>query len=236
MDNIAETGLDAGRQAGVLIHYDAGSFNCGAGILPAIFRDGVLFQYFASFNSRAGYAVVAGLVLALLGVWLVWKWRETIGRRLGIFQDITDQIPITDPHGLHMRRCKDLVLVARKHVAYRIFVRSLSARNTAWTNARSILSLQALGVRGSLPDGKPPILEVRVYGYRPWRVMGEIRQVLEKEREKYLSVYEIFELAKKGGGQMVAKTTPPAPLSWPQKLGRIKSAARDKINRLLRRR
>jgi phosphotransferase system HPr-like phosphotransfer protein len=126
----------------------------------------------------------------------------------GMYYELTETMVVTDPHGLHMRRCKDLIQVARKYITYRVFVRYPSAGGKSWANARSILSLQTLGVRGPVNGEEPPVVEVKVYGFRPRVVLQEIRKVLEGEPHKYLSIYEKHDLAQKLGGQLVVK--PPA--------------------------
>jgi phosphotransferase system HPr-like phosphotransfer protein len=159
-----------------------------------------------------GFSIL--LIVAGVGAWILWKWRARVGRRLGIYQEVTEQMTVTDPHGFHMRRIKDLILVTRKHVTYRVFVRPRSAGGTSWADARSILRLQALGVRGPREGEDPPVVEVRVDGFRPRRVLQEIRKVLEDEPNKYLSVYELDELAKRTGGRVVApppRETRPSP-------------------------
>jgi phosphotransferase system HPr-like phosphotransfer protein len=131
--------------------------------------------------------------------------RKGIFQLFGLYRDAKVQIAITDPRGLHMRRCKDLVLAARKFVAYRIFIRNVSAQGKTWINAKSILSLQALGIRGHR-NGEPlPVIELKVSGFRPRPVLQEIRKVLEEDPHKYLSVYELAELAKETGGNIMAR-------------------------------
>jgi phosphotransferase system HPr-like phosphotransfer protein len=111
-----------------------------------------------------------------------------------------------------MRRCKDLVHVARKYIAYRIFVRNLSAHGATWANARSVIRLQTLGIRGPHKGEALPVVEVRVGGFRPRMVMREIRKVLEGESDKYLSVYELYEIAEKTGGKIIVK--PPESIAF----------------------
>jgi len=124
----------------------------------------------------------------------------------GLYQDAKVQIAIIDPHGLHMRRCKDLVMVARKYVAYRIFIRNVSAHGKNWANARSILNLQTLGVSGPRNGAPPSVIEIKVSGFRPRPVLQAIRQVLENDPHKYLSVYELAELAKESGGTIMVRS------------------------------
>lgn len=139
----------------------------------------------------------AGVGIAGLVVWTAMKKRVELGRFLGIYHEITEQIVVTDPHGLHMRRCKDLVLEARNHIPYRILVRNRSSHGKTWANAKSITSLLTLGVRGSSKKEELPVVEVKVYGFRPRKVMREIRKVLETNPQQYLNVYELYDLAQK---------------------------------------
>jgi phosphotransferase system HPr-like phosphotransfer protein len=132
-----------------------------------------------------------------------WKWRAQIGRKLDLHQDVTAVVTVTDPHGLHMRRCKDLVNVARRNITYRVLVRPQSGSRRTWADARSILSIHSLGVRGARAGEAPPALEIRVQGFRPRHVLREIRETLEGEPHKYLSPLEIYELAQKTGGRLV---------------------------------
>lgn len=143
--------------------------------------------------------VVTGLV------WLSWRYRGRLGQWLGIYHTVSENVELTDPHGLHMRRCKDLVELARKYVGYRIFVRCPTARVKSWANARSIISLQMLGVRGPVKGEKPPVLEVQVQGLRPRKVLHEISQKLRLEPQKYLNAYELYEVAKEPGGQLAIR-------------------------------
>jgi phosphotransferase system HPr-like phosphotransfer protein len=124
---------------------------------------------------------------------------------LGIARDVTVRITLTDPHGLHMRRCKDLVQIARKYLAYQIYLRNPAGRSPSWANAKSLLSLQALGVRGSVPGEPPAVVEVRIQGFRPGKPLREIKRVLQAEPQKYLSVYELTALAEAVGGEVVIK-------------------------------
>jgi phosphotransferase system HPr-like phosphotransfer protein len=146
----------------------------------------------------------------------------------GLYQDAKAQIAITDPHGLHMRRCKDLVLVARKHVAYRVFVRNVTVPGKTWVNARSILGLQTLGVRGHRNREPLPIVEVKVSGFRPRPVLQEIRRVLEEDPNKYLSVYELAELAKETGGRIIARMPERRTARFRQRLRALFGQARRK--------
>lgn len=66
----------------------------------------------------------------------------------------------------------------------------------------------ALGVRGPIKGESSPIVEVKVQGLRPAKVLRSIRNVLEGEPNKYLNVYELAELAEKTGGKLIVR--PPA--------------------------
>jgi phosphotransferase system HPr-like phosphotransfer protein len=156
-----------------------------------------------------------------LGAWAAWRWRRELGHWLGLEHEVTARVVVTDPHGFHMRRCKDLVEVARKYVTYNIYVRPLAGGGKTWANARSIMSLTTLAVRGPRPGEPPPEVEVRVHGLRPRLVMQEIRQVLEEGAEKYLSVYELAELAEKTGGKIVVRTPTRTSLSRGQRVTRL---------------
>jgi phosphotransferase system HPr-like phosphotransfer protein len=166
-------------------------------------RVGVLAQAFSMHSHHAFWIFVGASLVGIAGlaVWAILKWRIEIGRLLGVYREITEQIVVADPHGLHMRRCKDLVQAARKHIPYRILVRNRSGNGKTWANAKSITSLLTLGVRGPCKNEKLPVVDVKVYGFRPRRVMRELRKVLETEPQKYLSVYELYELAQKAGGR-----------------------------------
>jgi phosphotransferase system HPr-like phosphotransfer protein len=146
--------------------------------------------------------------------------RKGIFQLFGLYRDAKAQIAITDPRGLHMRRCKDLVLAARQFVAYRIFIRNVSAQGKTWINAKSILSLQALGIRGRRNGEPSPIIEIKVSGFRPRPVLQVIRNVLEEDPHKYLSVYELAELAKQTGGNIVVRVPEPPATGWRQRLTR----------------
>ena len=166
-------------------------------------------------------ACAAVLLLALCVV-LAWRRRETLGRLLGIYRDLTEMITVTDPHGFHMRRCLDIVKVARRYVSYGIYIRYQSASGKTWANARSLISLQALGVRGAAADESPPVVEVRVSGFRPWHAMRDLRHVLESTPQKYLSVHELYAIAQKDGGRLVVKPPATAQSAFTERLGRAK--------------
>jgi phosphotransferase system HPr-like phosphotransfer protein len=152
------------------------------------------------------WSVQAGLVVAAgLAAWMAWKHRRDLGRWLHLEYEVTDRVVVTDPHGFHMRRCADLVQVARKHITYNIHLRHHSAGGMTWASARSLMSLMSLGVRGPLKGQAPPVVEVRVHGLRPVKVLRQIRKILQERPEKYLSVYELAELAKQTGGTLVVR-------------------------------
>ena len=162
------------------------------------------------------------LVGAFLAGREAWKRRLTLGRWLGLEHEICERIVITDPHGLHMRRCKDVVQVARKHMTYGIFLRAGSSAGKPWANARSVLSVQTLGVRGPVNGEAPPVVEVKVHGYRPKKVMYELRLVLEGEPNKYLSVYELSALVEKTGGKLVTKPLLPTLPGFARRISALK--------------
>jgi phosphotransferase system HPr-like phosphotransfer protein len=95
-----------------------------------------------------------------------------------------------------MRRCKDIVQVARRYVTYRIFIRSLGSAGQNWANARSILNLQALQIPGPQKGEPMPMVEVKVSGLHPEPVMQAIKNVLQAEPKKYLNIYELYQEAQ----------------------------------------
>ncbi len=169
---------------------------------------------------QAALALVAGLAL-----WMVWRHRRDLGRWLRLEHEITARIPVTDPHGFHMRRCADLVRVARKCVTYQVHLRNHSAGGKTWASARSLMSLMSLGVRPPLPGQAPPVVEVKIHGLRPGKVLREIRDVLEERPQKYLSVYELAELAEKTGGTLVVRGPARKALTWPRRLWHSRAPA-----------
>ena len=177
-----------------------------ATVLPAsgLLQAGLVLAGMGYWDGQAALALAAGLA-----AWLIWTRRRTVGRWLRLERELTARVTVTDPHGFHMRRCADLVQVARAHVTYNIHVRHHSGGGKTWASARSLMGLMSLGVRGPLKDQAPPVVEVRIHGLRPGRVLRQIRKVLEKQPEKYLSVYELAELAEKTGGALVVRK--PAP-------------------------
>lgn len=175
-------------------------------------RYGGVLAHLFSMPSPSVFWVLAGALgvgIAGLSTWVVLKWRIELGRFLGVYREITEQIVVADPHGLHMRRCKDLVQEARNHIPYRILVRNRSAPGGTWANAKSITSLLTLGVRGSRKNEELPVVEVKVYGFRPRKVMRAIRKVLETKPQKYLNVYELYELAQKASRRVSEKPSIP---------------------------
>jgi phosphotransferase system HPr-like phosphotransfer protein len=167
---------------------------------------GARVQFCSNLLAHASWPSLVCLGAFVCGLaWLGWKHWANVAEWLRIYRTVTTSIDLTDPHGLHMRRCKDLVELARKYVGYRIFIRCPTARAKTWANARSIISLQMLGVRGPAKGEKPPVLEVRVHGFRPKKLIQEIDLLLGADPQKYLSPYELYELAKATGGELAVK-------------------------------
>jgi phosphotransferase system HPr-like phosphotransfer protein len=196
--------------------------------VPGLSQAGPLAMGLGPWRVPAGLLCVAGLA-----AWMAWKHRRDLGRWLHLEYEITERIAVTDPHGFHMRRCGDLVQVARKHVTYNIHLRHHSGGGMTWASARSLMGLMSLGVRGPLPGQAPPVVEVKIHGLRPGKVLRQVRRVLEERPEKYMSLYELAALAEKAGGALVVRRTPQQ-TGRPRKLADLLASIRARIGRRLR--
>ena len=125
------------------------------------------------------------------------RWQKAL-RDLGFCQDVTELIEVRDCRGLHKRRSAELVKLARRNPLYSIYVRYPARKVNLWANARSIISLLNLGVPGYRVDlgEKPAVVEVKVSGHHPLRIMERVRQVLLDSPFRYEGVYEQFERLK----------------------------------------
>jgi phosphotransferase system HPr-like phosphotransfer protein len=164
---------------------------------------------------------IALAVLIGLGFWVGWRWREPILRRLGFFQTVTVQMNVMDPYGLHLRRCKDLIYATRNLVGYQIYMRNHGEGAKHWANARSIISLQTMGVPRRAPGEPPPTVDVRIAGFKPSVAVRAIRKVLEEDPYKYLSVHDLAQLAATVGGQVSAKMPLPGPVPLHRRIRRV---------------